>query len=170
MQGAFTLRRRVLFRRVASRRRARHNLAFTVFGVTPNILAASAVLCSRTIRRTKTVRRFEGSSSIRSLIIVRISRRPKSCSGVGPLATSRSVIGISFPLSGSATAMVGRAAKLRRRWRAAFITIRVSHVEICERPSKLFKFRKAESKPSCKASSASSGLPMIPSAERKSDL
>ena len=42
---------------------------------------------------------------------------------------------------------------------AALMTMRVSQVENCERPSKRFKLRYAESSPSCKASSASSALP-----------
>ena len=46
-----------------------------------------------------------------------------------------------------------------RRIKAAFITIRVIHVENCDRPSNRGRFRYAASMASCKASSASSALP-----------
>jgi hypothetical protein len=71
---------------------------------------------------------------------------------------------ISLPI-GSLAAGFGRTAWPRRRMRAALITTLVSHVENRDCLLKLFRFRNAESNPSCIASSASCALPMMPSAE-----
>ena len=163
--GPVHTQKEVRVRRLASFRRARQSLALTVFSDTLNIFAVSSVVHSRITRKTNTVRSIGESSSMWVLNTCSFSMRASNCSGVRPLETIRAVARISSVFCSSTRAVAGRAAKLRRRMRAALITIRVSQVENWERPSNPFKPRKAESKPSCRASSASSWVPMTPSAE-----
>src|SRR3984893_11622220 len=153
------MRRRRRPSRSASWCRARHRRACSVFSVTPRFFAASPVEYPSTSRNTNAVRSNGESSSRFALMISRSSVPSNTCSGFGPLAAKRSVAGNSSSRGVSSSETAGRALALRRRITAALITMRVSQVENCERPSKRFRLRYAESRPSCKASSASSALP-----------
>jgi len=138
--------------------RPRASLAFTVPTGTLSVSAALCIEKSSRCRRRKAARWEAGSVQINLVTISRTSHCSKLCSGVGLGSTSNSagVHWLSRRLSLSDN--IWCRGRRRKRIRSALVTIAMSQVDICARPSNREMFLKADSSASWTASSASSAL------------